>query len=192
MDATGVLLLGGLSRRFGSVKALAPLGSETLAERAWRVLGDAFPQRIAVGKDADQLGSSLRGARRRDRRARAARRSRGGPPGRADGDRGLPARGLSARHAGGAARARRSLLGRCGAAKRSAAGRLCAVGAAGARGPARSRRASTYTRRYRNWTRGPSSWTATCSRTSTPSASSTAYGRLLRLRSGSAAGWANA
>ena len=56
MDATGVLLVGGLSRRFGSVKALAPLGPETLAERAWRALGDAFPQRIAVGKDADQLG----------------------------------------------------------------------------------------------------------------------------------------
>jgi len=56
MDATGVLLVGGLSRRFGSVKALAPLGPETLAERAWRVLGDAFPQRIAVGKEADQLG----------------------------------------------------------------------------------------------------------------------------------------
>jgi len=56
MDATGVLLIGGLSRRFGSVKALAPLGSETLAERAWRVLGDAFPLRIAVGKEADQLG----------------------------------------------------------------------------------------------------------------------------------------
>jgi len=56
MDATGVLLVGGLSRRFGSVKALAPLGSETLAERAWRVLGEAFPHRIAVGKDADQLG----------------------------------------------------------------------------------------------------------------------------------------
>jgi molybdopterin-guanine dinucleotide biosynthesis protein A len=56
MDATGVLLVGGLSRRFGSIKALAPLGSETLAERAWRTLGDAFPQRIAVGKEADQLG----------------------------------------------------------------------------------------------------------------------------------------
>jgi molybdopterin-guanine dinucleotide biosynthesis protein A len=56
MNATGVLLVGGLSRRFGSIKALAPLGSETLAERAWRALGDAFPQRIAVGKEADQLG----------------------------------------------------------------------------------------------------------------------------------------
>jgi molybdopterin-guanine dinucleotide biosynthesis protein A len=56
VETTGVLLLGGLSRRFGSVKALAPLGTETLAERAWRALGDAFPHRLAVGKDADQLG----------------------------------------------------------------------------------------------------------------------------------------
>lgn len=56
MSATGVLLLGGLSRRFGSVKALAQLGPETLAERGWRVLGEAFEQRIAVGKAADQLG----------------------------------------------------------------------------------------------------------------------------------------
>ena len=56
MEATGVLLLGGMSRRFGSVKALAPLGEETLAERGWRALGDAFPHRLAVGKAADQLG----------------------------------------------------------------------------------------------------------------------------------------
>jgi molybdopterin-guanine dinucleotide biosynthesis protein A len=54
-DATGVLLVGGLSRRFGSVKALAPLGEETLAERAWRILGEAFPGRLAVGKEADQI-----------------------------------------------------------------------------------------------------------------------------------------
>ena len=54
-----MLLLGGLSRRFGSVKALAPLGEETLAERAWRVLGDGFPYRLAVGKEADQLGLSF-------------------------------------------------------------------------------------------------------------------------------------
>ena len=59
MEVTGVLLLGGLSRRFGSVKALAPLGAETLAERAWRSLGEAFPHRLAVGKDADQLGFSF-------------------------------------------------------------------------------------------------------------------------------------
>ena len=56
MEATGVLLVGGMSRRFGSVKALAPLGDETLSERGWRALGEAFPNRIAVGKDADQLG----------------------------------------------------------------------------------------------------------------------------------------
>jgi molybdopterin-guanine dinucleotide biosynthesis protein A len=56
VEATGVLLIGGMSRRFGSVKALAPLGSEMLAERAWRVLGEAFSERLAVGKEADQLG----------------------------------------------------------------------------------------------------------------------------------------
>jgi molybdenum cofactor guanylyltransferase len=56
VEATGVLLLGGLGRRFGSLKALAPLGPETLAERGWRVLGEAFPHRLAVGKGADQLG----------------------------------------------------------------------------------------------------------------------------------------
>ncbi|TMK79723.1 MAG: molybdenum cofactor guanylyltransferase [Actinobacteria bacterium] len=56
MEATGVLLIGGLSRRFGSVKALAPLRDETLAERAWRLLGEAFVERLAVGKEADQLG----------------------------------------------------------------------------------------------------------------------------------------
>jgi molybdenum cofactor guanylyltransferase len=56
VEATGILLLGGLSRHFGSVKALAPLGPETLAERAWRILGDAFPHRLALGKGADQLG----------------------------------------------------------------------------------------------------------------------------------------
>ena len=52
---TGVLLVGGASTRFGSPKALARLGDETLAERAWRILGDACDQRIAVGKAADAL-----------------------------------------------------------------------------------------------------------------------------------------
>jgi molybdopterin-guanine dinucleotide biosynthesis protein A len=47
---TGVLLLGGASSRFGSPKALARLGGETLAERAWRTLGEACEERIAVGK----------------------------------------------------------------------------------------------------------------------------------------------
>jgi molybdenum cofactor guanylyltransferase len=52
---TGVLLVGGASRRFGSPKALARIGGETLAERAWRILGDACEERIAVGKAADEL-----------------------------------------------------------------------------------------------------------------------------------------
>ena len=52
---TGVLLVGGASRRFGSPKALARLGGETLADRAWRTLGEACDERIAVGKTADAL-----------------------------------------------------------------------------------------------------------------------------------------
>jgi molybdenum cofactor guanylyltransferase len=52
---TGVLLVGGSSSRFGSPKALARLGGETLAERAWRVLGEACDERIAIGKRADGL-----------------------------------------------------------------------------------------------------------------------------------------
>jgi molybdopterin-guanine dinucleotide biosynthesis protein A len=47
---TGVLLVGGASERFGSPKALARFGGETLAERAWRTLGEAFEARLAVGK----------------------------------------------------------------------------------------------------------------------------------------------
>jgi molybdenum cofactor guanylyltransferase len=52
---TGILLVGGASRRFGSPKALARIGGETLAERAWRVLGEACDERLAVGKVADGL-----------------------------------------------------------------------------------------------------------------------------------------
>jgi molybdopterin-guanine dinucleotide biosynthesis protein A len=52
---TGVLLVGGASSRFGSPKPLARFGEETLADRAWRVLGEACEQRIAVGKHADGL-----------------------------------------------------------------------------------------------------------------------------------------
>jgi molybdopterin-guanine dinucleotide biosynthesis protein A len=47
---TGVLLTGGASTRFGSPKAYALIGDETLAARAWRVLGEACDERIAVGK----------------------------------------------------------------------------------------------------------------------------------------------
>jgi putative acetyltransferase len=50
---TGILLLGGAGRRFGSPKALAALDGSTLAERAWRTLGDVAKERIAVGKAAD-------------------------------------------------------------------------------------------------------------------------------------------
>jgi molybdopterin-guanine dinucleotide biosynthesis protein A len=52
---TGLLLVGGASRRFGSPKALARFHGDTLAERAWRLLGDACDERIAVGKAADGL-----------------------------------------------------------------------------------------------------------------------------------------
>ncbi len=52
---TGILLVGGAGRRFGSPKALASFGGETLAERAWRTLGQACDERIAVGKLADGL-----------------------------------------------------------------------------------------------------------------------------------------
>jgi len=51
---TGVLLVGGASSRFGSPKALARLGDETLADRAWRTL-ETFDERLAVGKLADGL-----------------------------------------------------------------------------------------------------------------------------------------
>jgi molybdopterin-guanine dinucleotide biosynthesis protein A len=52
---TGILLVGGASTRFGSPKALARLGGETLAERAWRVLGEVCDEQLAVGKRADGL-----------------------------------------------------------------------------------------------------------------------------------------
>ena len=52
---TGILLVGGASTRFGSPKALARFRGETLAERAWRLLGEACEERLAVGKRADAL-----------------------------------------------------------------------------------------------------------------------------------------
>ena len=56
---TGVLLVGGASERFGSPKALAGFGGETLAERAWRTLGEAFATRLAVGKGDLELPFDL-------------------------------------------------------------------------------------------------------------------------------------
>jgi molybdopterin-guanine dinucleotide biosynthesis protein A len=54
-ELTGVLLVGGASTRFGSPKALARLNGELLAERAWRLLGEACTERFAFGKAADAL-----------------------------------------------------------------------------------------------------------------------------------------
>lgn len=47
--------MGGASTRFGSPKALARYEGETLSERAYRVLGEAFEHVIVVGKAADRL-----------------------------------------------------------------------------------------------------------------------------------------
>jgi molybdopterin-guanine dinucleotide biosynthesis protein A len=52
---TGVLLVGGASRRFGSPKALAPFGGTILAEHAHALLSQAFGEVIVVGKAADAL-----------------------------------------------------------------------------------------------------------------------------------------
>jgi molybdenum cofactor guanylyltransferase len=52
---TGLLLVGGASTRFGSPKALVEIDGETLAERAWRILGEACDERIAVGKGDEEL-----------------------------------------------------------------------------------------------------------------------------------------
>ena len=50
-----MLLVGGASERFGSPKALARFRSETLAERAWRVLSEVCEEVVAVGKAEDGL-----------------------------------------------------------------------------------------------------------------------------------------
>ena len=52
--ATGILLVGGASERFGSPKALASFRGETLAERGWRTLRDVCAEVLAVGKARDE------------------------------------------------------------------------------------------------------------------------------------------
>ena len=47
---TGVLLVGGASRRFGTPKALALVGGETLADRGRRVLAEVCDEVLVVGK----------------------------------------------------------------------------------------------------------------------------------------------
>jgi molybdopterin-guanine dinucleotide biosynthesis protein A len=55
LAATGVLLVGGASDRFGSPKALARFRGETLAERGLRLLGEVFDEVLVVGKAADGI-----------------------------------------------------------------------------------------------------------------------------------------
>ena len=55
MPLTGLLLVGGASKRFGSPKALAPFRGETLAARGHRLLAEACDEVIAIGK-AGELG----------------------------------------------------------------------------------------------------------------------------------------
>jgi molybdenum cofactor guanylyltransferase len=47
---TGVVLVGGASRRFGTPKALATIDGETLVDRARRVLGEVCDEVLVVGK----------------------------------------------------------------------------------------------------------------------------------------------
>jgi molybdopterin-guanine dinucleotide biosynthesis protein A len=47
---TGILLVGGTSSRFGSPKELAEYEGETLADRAWRLLGETCEERLVVGR----------------------------------------------------------------------------------------------------------------------------------------------
>jgi molybdenum cofactor guanylyltransferase len=54
-EVTGVLLVGGASRRFGSPKALARFQGEVLGERAYRLLDEAFGRILVVGKVGDGL-----------------------------------------------------------------------------------------------------------------------------------------
>jgi molybdenum cofactor guanylyltransferase len=50
---TGVLLVGGASRRYGTPKALIELDGETLTERGRRVLAEACDEVLVVGKQGE-------------------------------------------------------------------------------------------------------------------------------------------
>jgi molybdopterin-guanine dinucleotide biosynthesis protein A len=50
-ELTGILLVGGASRRFGSPKELAQFEGETLGVRARRLLGEVCDERLVVGGD---------------------------------------------------------------------------------------------------------------------------------------------
>ncbi|HEY7004309.1 MAG TPA: molybdenum cofactor guanylyltransferase [Gaiellaceae bacterium] len=54
-EVTGILLVGGASRRFGSPKALARFQGEVLGERAHRLLDESFGRVLVVGKKGDGL-----------------------------------------------------------------------------------------------------------------------------------------
>jgi molybdopterin-guanine dinucleotide biosynthesis protein A len=55
MPLTGVVLVGGASRRFGAPKALARFRGETLLARATRLLAETCDEVLVVGKQADRL-----------------------------------------------------------------------------------------------------------------------------------------
>jgi len=50
---TGVVLVGGASRRFGAPKALAEIDGETFVDRARRVLSEACTEVLVVGKGGE-------------------------------------------------------------------------------------------------------------------------------------------
>jgi molybdenum cofactor guanylyltransferase len=54
-EVTGILLVGGASRRFGSPKALARFQGEVLGEHAHRLLDESFGRVLVVGKEGDGL-----------------------------------------------------------------------------------------------------------------------------------------
>ena len=179
----GVLLVGGLSRHSARSRRSPPWGPRRSPSEPGAPLA-TLSDRIAVGKDADQLGLP---------RGRLLTTGSGygsdrgwSPPPRVR-DRGRRLSRSTVRCHTGALRRRRGVRGRR-APERPAAARTRRRFCCSRLGSQPA--SSTCSRRCRNWTRGPSSWTANCSPTSTPSASSTAYGRS--LRSGSASGWANA